>query len=109
MIAYFQLSGIEQSGFVKKLNAKTILVETVAGEIIKRHIKKHRCTMPVQRGITFDSVPRRLSRWERFSKWWFEKWIAVWKKENTEIDATDTFGYDAKHGYIKTKDIKRVK
>ena len=69
MIAYFQLSGIEQSGFVKKLNAKTILVETVAGEIIKRHIRKHRCNMPVQKGVTFLPMPRRLTRWERFCKW----------------------------------------
>jgi hypothetical protein len=82
MIAYFQLSGIEQCGFVKKWRAKgkTILVGLVGGDIIKRHIKKHRCNMPIQKGITFSPVVKRVSLWKHFSKWWFEKWITVWRQ-----------------------------
>lgn len=70
MVAYFQLSGIEQSGTVKKLNAKTVLVELVRGETIKRHIVKHNCVMSIQKEITFPPVVKREKLWT-----WFVRWI----------------------------------
>lgn len=54
---------------VRKLNDKTVLVALSDGNVIKRHKVKHQCYIPVQKGITFTPMGKRISAWQKFLAW----------------------------------------